>query len=83
MFLFLMLEYRGGGWNAYGFEGKEFQGIVGQISIRTCFQKCYVSQWCGKKYFLPFEFSSDITTGIYEIYKLLDKHTHTPYFTRS
>lgn len=30
---------------------------------------------CGGKYFLPFEFSSDITTSIYEIYKLLDKHT--------
>lgn len=37
----------------------------------------------GEKYFLPFGFSSDITTSIYEIYKLLDKHPPTPHFTRS
>lgn len=35
---------------------------------------------CGKKDFLPFAFSSDITTSIYGIYKLLDKHTSVPHF---
>lgn len=35
------------------------------------------------KYFLPFEFSSNIVSSIYGIYKLLGKYTDTPHFKRS
>lgn len=55
---------------------------MGQKRIQNILLKMlYFTIICvGKKDFLPFEFSSDITTSIYGIYKLLDKHTSTPHF---
>lgn len=71
------------GWehNTYGSEGKEYG--VKKYPERASKNVVFPNHLCGKKYFLPFEFSSDITTSIYGIYKLLDKHTNIPHFTRS
>lgn len=81
-FFFLIFEYGGVGGTQHLWLRRE--GIWANKYQNILLKMFYFTIICvGKKYFLLFEFSSDITTSIYRIYKLSDKHTNTPHFMRS